>query len=248
MMTRTVDPPDFPSVLYRAKGLMGLAKPAGMHVFGEKSLAAWLVQQHPCLASVGPKECPAIVHRLDQGTSGIMLAAENQDKYDYLRGLFSSGQVKKWYLAIVEGEMEKPLTVDKPLGGRYRRSARVWVDDGSRKLRGVRQAVTHIEPISTTESFSLCRIKIPTGTRHQIRAHLSYMGHPVFGDRLYGAVNSIKKPGDRFFLHAFALEFMDPESKEPVLWRCPLDKGFMDLLDSGNLYGDFRFDLQKLLT
>lgn len=232
MMIPMVDSPAFPSVLYRAHGAVAVAKPAGINVFGASSLATWLMEQHPELASVGPVDQPAFVHRLDRGTSGIILAAEDQGLYEYLRGLFSSSAVIKWYLAVVEGQIEDATTIDKPLGGRYRRSARVWVDDGSRKLRGVRRAVTHIEPVSISESFSLCRIRIPTGTRHQIRAHLAYLGHPVAGDVLYGAQKEPEFGEERFYLHAHSLEFQVPGISSPLVWTCPLIDDFFSLLSS----------------
>jgi len=230
-----VDSPAFPSILYRAHGAMAVSKPAGINVFGASSLAAWLMEQHPELAEVGPVDQPAFVHRLDRGTSGIILAAGDQGLYEYLRGLFSSSGVIKWYLTVVEGKVENATTIDKPLGGRYRRSARVWVDDGSTKLRGVRRAVTHIEPISTSESFSLCRIRIPTGTRHQIRAHLAHLGHPVAGDVLYGAQKNPEFDEGRFYLHAHSLEFQVPGVSTSLVWTCQLPSDFHFLLNSFGL-------------
>lgn len=218
-----MDEPVFPSILYQQQGLMGVAKPAGIHVFGPGSLASWLVSKYPDLAKVGPEQEPCFVHRLDHGTSGLLLAARDQETYDYLRELFGSTGITKTYLAVVEGELKDPVTVDKPLGGRYRRSSRVWVDDGSRRLRGVRPARTHVHPLGCSDGFCLCRVNIPTGTRHQIRAHLSHLGHPVLGDRLYGSTTRVTQSHERLFLHAYSLEFNVPKYDDRLCWECPLD-------------------------
>ncbi len=220
----------FPSVFCRAHGVMGVAKPAGVHVFGDESLASWLVERYPHMATVGPADEPAFVHRLDRGTSGIMLAAEEQRSYDQLRRLFSSSGVKKSYLALVEGKVGNTLSIDKPLGGRYRRSARVWVDDGIRRLRGVKPAKTRVEPLACCGGFCLCRVMITTGTRHQIRAHLSYLGHPVVGDQLYGAEKVLAEIDHGFFLHAHRLEFVAPKTAETLSWTCPPDRNFINML------------------
>ncbi len=210
-----------PGIIETTAGLLGLDKPAGLNVFGPESLATWLISQRPGLASVGPADEPAIVHRLDRDTSGLVLAATDPGAYHRLRAAFSSGRVDKRYLALVEGRLEGPIRIDLPLGSRYRRSRRVQVDRGRSRLRGVRPAVTEVEPIEVGQDLSLCRIRILTGLRHQIRAHLAHLGHPVAGDGLYGARLDVPGLGGRHFLHAQRIQ-LDLEGGPRVDWRCPL--------------------------
>lgn len=210
-----------PVIIEVAEGFLGLSKPAGLHVFGPDSLAAWLIGQRPDLARVGPADEPAIAHRLDRATSGLMLAATDPNSYDRLRQAFSAGRVDKRYLALVEGPLEEPVRIDLPLGSRYRRSRRVQVDRGRVKLRGVRPAVTEVEPIGLGRGLSLCRVRILTGHRHQIRAHMAHLGHPVAGDSLYGARLDLPGLAGRHFLHAHRIG-LDLEDGPRLDWRCGL--------------------------
>lgn len=212
---------DLPAIIETAKGLLGLSKPAGLNVFGSDSLAVWLIGQRPDLARVGPADQPAIAHRLDRATSGLMLAATDPGSYERLRQLFSAGRVDKWYLALVEGRLEDPVRIDLPLGSRYRRSRRVQVDLGRSGLRGVRPAVTQVDPIGCAQGLSLCRIRILTGLRHQIRAHLAHLGHPLAGDDLYGARIDLPGLTGRHFLHAHRIR-LDLDGQAQVDWRCGL--------------------------
>jgi len=210
-----------PAILHRSEGLLGLAKPAGLDVFGPGSLADWLIALLPGLAEVGPADQPAIVHRLDRNTSGLILAATGQPEYDRLRRAFSDGRVDKHYLARVEGSLRGFERIAIPLGARYRRSRRVHVDLGRSDLRGVRPAVTEVQPLAEAGGYSLCRVRILTGVRHQIRAHLAHLGHPVVGDDLYGATRKPAGLAGRHFLHA-AWIHLELAGCPRVDWRCRL--------------------------
>ncbi len=216
--------PGRPLLLAATAGHLAVFKPAGMHVFGRGSLAGWLLEQRPELAAVGPADQPALVHRLDRDTAGLMLAAASPGAYAPLRRAFAEGAIDKRYLALVGGELDRPALVDRPLGARYRRSRRVAVADGRQRLRGVRPARTAVEPLVRSAGWTLCAVRIRTGMRHQIRAHLAHLGHPVAGDGLYGGAPLAGLEG-RFFLHAWRLKLAAGHAAGPLAHRCGLDAG-----------------------
>ncbi len=229
-------PPESLTVLYEDGELLAVAKPAGLHVFpsrrGERrSVWSRLKQMRPGLDGVGDPATPAIVHRLDRGTSGVLLVAKDDPAYRRLREAFELGEVEKVYLALLEGEFERVLDVDLPLGSRYRRSGKVRVQLPGRKLRGVREARTTAEPLSTAGGLTLCRVKIQTGVRHQIRAHLSHLNHPVAGDREYGARRDFAYLADRFFLHAWQVRLPHPVSPKKLSVTCPPPEDLLEMLD-----------------
>jgi 23S rRNA pseudouridine1911/1915/1917 synthase len=219
-------PPEGLNILFEDQAVLAVAKPAGLHVFpssrGEpRSVWSRLKELRPGLDGVGNPANPAIVHRLDRGTSGVLLAAKDDPAYRRLRQAFEGGEVEKVYLALVEGAFDRVLEVDLPLGSRYRRSAKVRVQLPGRSLRGVRPARTRAEPLGSAEGLTLCRVLINTGVRHQIRAHLSHLDHPVAGDREYGARREFPGLVDRFFLHAWRVRLSHPVSGSPLRVDCP---------------------------
>lgn len=219
--------PGWPGILEERDDLLALAKPAGLDVFSsprgrKESLAGWLVGLRPALAEVGEPAAPAIVHRIDRGTSGLVLAARTSRAYRLLRAAFSDGTVGKDYLAVAEGVIRDELMVDLALGARHRRSRKVAVALPGRRLRGVRPAWTRVVPLGSGGGKTLCLVRIGPGMRHQIRAHLAHVGHPVAGDRLYGAGAWREGPGDGYFLHAWRLHLAPALSSGPYRLHCPL--------------------------
>lgn len=222
----------WPGVLFEQHGLLGLAKPAGLHVFGRPSLCEWLLSLRPELARIGPAAEAAIVHRLDRDTSGLVLAATDAECYQRLRRAFGEGRLIKDYLALVEGRLEAPRVIEAALGGRYRRSRRVQVADGTRRLRGVRPARSEIDSLGVGNEVSLCRVRIRSGMRHQVRAHLAHAGHPLVGDGLYGARLAPDATGGLAFgLHAWAAQIPADVAGEAIHWVCPLPTGLLEWLD-----------------
>lgn len=232
--------PEDPQILYEDDTVLAVAKPAGLHVFpqrrGEReSLWSHVKEIRPGLDGVGDPSAPSIVHRLDRGTSGVLLAAKSDPAYRRLRQAFEAGEIGKAYLALVEGVLSEPVDVDLPIGSRYRRSAKVQVQIPGRKLRGVRPARTKVEPLSCSDDLTLCRVEIFTGARHQIRAHLSHLKHPVAGDREYGAVREIAGLQMRIFLHAWRIRLPHPLSGAPVEIFCPLSGDLLQILNEFGL-------------
>lgn len=221
-----------PEIIYEDRNFLVIGKPAGLMVHAARrggeaaTLAGWLLRKYPELAAVGddPALRPGIVHRLDKDTSGVMLAARNQGYFEYLKSLFQKHEIRKTYLAIVRGVPAKQSgTINAPIGirnGTIKRSIH--------STRMAKEAVTayRVRKIfikgNATERYSLLEVNPRTGRTHQIRVHLASIGHPVVGDRLYGA--KVQPPwAGRLMLHALSLEFASPDGKRMKFEAGPPD-------------------------
>lgn len=227
MKIRHRQSPEWPGILEERDDLLALAKPAGLDVFAAprgrtSSLAGWLVARRPALASVGDAQEPAIAHRIDRGTSGLVLAACSRESHRRLRAALSDGSCAKDYLALVEGAVEESFEIDMPLGARHRRSRKVQPAMAGHALRGVRPARTLVAPLGRAGGKTLCLVRLATGMRHQIRAHLALAGHPIAGDRLYGAGPWTDAADGWFFLHAWRLQLGWASAGAPAGFLCPL--------------------------
>ncbi len=219
-VTPAVAPEALPlPILYQDQFLLVIDKPAGMVVHpaaGHSSgtLVNALLHHVDDLSGIGGEKRPGIVHRLDRGTSGLMIVAKNDAAHEELARQFHDREVEKEYIALVWGVVQAGRRIDEPIGrdpvNRKKMVARA---------RRSREAVTRIV---RTESFgrgvlTLARVAIHTGRTHQIRVHLSAIGHPIVGDALYGGVHRRVPPDlraithlSRPFLHAARLVFKHP--------------------------------------
>ncbi len=184
---------------------------------------------------------PGIVHRLDRQTSGLILVARNDATHAKLSAMFAERTLRKTYITLVHGHLEADRgTVSDPIGRDSVRRTRMT----TRRVHGARTAISHyrVERRLSTRfgPFTLVRVRIETGRTHQIRVHLSSLGHPVVGDTLYGAPAEIRAEPDgrpikksrrraletialpRNFLHAAELELKHPRSGEPLHLAAPL--------------------------
>lgn len=215
-------PPPVP-VRYADEDLLVVAKPAGLVVHPGAgvpggTLVDALRAMGVRLAGTGDPRRPGIVHRLDRGTSGLLLVAKTQAAADGLASALQRRAVKRSYWAIVEGvPAVASATIDAPIGrapdrGRFR------VDAGGRP------AVTHYDVEETFGGVATVAVRLETGRTHQIRVHLSAVGHPVAGDREYGASPALRarlRLG-RPALHARRLAFTHPVTGAPVTVEEPL--------------------------
>ena len=211
-----------PLIIYEDPRFVGVNKPAGWVVHSVsgvkrqapngKILTDWLREKYPEIKTVGddPKTRPGIVHRLDKDVSGVMVVARSQDYFEYLKKLFQEHRVKKFYYALVAGEVKKRHGfIDTPIGvvaGSVKRSI------FSHKLE--KEALTEYRVLKKIgDGLTLLEIQTHTGRTHQIRVHLASIGHPIVGDALYG--KSALRPGltARVYLHAFRVEFATEAGK-----------------------------------
>jgi 23S rRNA pseudouridine1911/1915/1917 synthase len=219
-------PEDIPlQVLYEDNDLVAIDKPAGMVVHAgagvhSGTLVNALLHRFRALSGVGGALRPGIVHRLDRFTSGVLLVAKNDASHQALAEQFSGRQVKKTYIALVHGAVKAETgRIDRPIARdpvhRTRMTAR---------LGEGREAWSEYRVLKRFEGFTLLEVRIGTGRTHQIRVHLSGMGHPVVGDTLYGAPAKFADmpPLGRYFLHAHRIRFRLPSTGDEVTVVSPL--------------------------
>lgn len=224
--------PDLPAdatvaVLRETADVLVLDKPAGLPTValrgaGGDSLAARIAARFPECATVGaPGEC-GLVHRLDTGTSGLLLAARTPAAYAALRAQFREHTVTKEYLALVAERLEHAQRIDAPIGqhrASLRRVRAIAAPDAARRY-AARDARTEVVPERVLRDATIVRARTGTGARHQIRVHLASVGHPLLGDPLYGDPG--RGSDDGFLLHASRIEWTDPATGLRTVDEAPL--------------------------
>jgi 23S rRNA pseudouridine1911/1915/1917 synthase len=227
------------AIVYQDHDLIVVDKPAGMVVHpaaghASGTLVNALLHWVDDLSGIGGEKRPGIVHRLDRGTSGLLVAAKHDAAHEELARQFREREVEKEYVALVWGVVQAGRRIETPIGrdpvNRQKMSARA---------RRSREAVTrivradHLHP-----ALTLARVAIHTGRTHQIRVHLSAIGHPIVGDPLYGGIHR-RVPGDlrpvthldRPFLHAARLAFKHPSDARRMEFTSPLPADLQGVLD-----------------
>lgn len=219
-------------IVYLDDDLIVVDKPAGLVVHpgaGNRgaTLVHGLLARFPELVGVGlDPDRPGIVHRLDKGTSGLLLVARTTTAYDSLVAALSARTVHRQYRALVWGHVAAPRgLVDAPIGRSEREPTRMSVTERGKEARTRYEVVTRYdEPVEVTEL--ICTLE--TGRTHQIRVHLQSIGHAVVGDLRYqGARQSL--PLGRPFLHAERLELAHPVTGAPLAFESPLPGDLVDL-------------------
>lgn len=211
-----------PHIVRVTRDVVVLDKPAGLasvRVAGSAraSAADWLARAFPECAAVGPAGECGLAHRLDTGTSGLLLAARGDHAYRALRAQFDRHAIEKSYLALVAGDVAAPFEVAVAIGQhpKSRRRMRAVEASGRSTVRyAARPAATRVEPVELLGGTTIVRAVTTTGARHQIRVHLAHAGHPLVADALYGGT---PRPGiARYFLHAERIRWTDPATGEPA--------------------------------
>jgi 23S rRNA pseudouridine1911/1915/1917 synthase len=225
-------------ILHEDEDIVVVDKPAGMVVHpgaghASGTLVNALLHHVDDLSGVGGELRPGIVHRLDRGTSGVMVVAKHDTAHQELARQFEQREVEKEYIALVWGTVQAGRRIDAAIGrdpaNRQKMSARA---------KHARTAVTRITRARHLPGLTLCQVAIHTGRTHQIRVHLSAIGHPIVGDSLYGGVHR-RVAGDiravqrlqRPFLHAARLAFTHPRDGRRMQLTAPLPDDLMDVLE-----------------
>jgi len=178
---------------------------------------------HHCgdsLSGIGGQLRPGIVHRIDRDTSGLIIAAKNDEAHQKLAAQLADHTLARTYECVVVGNLKEDAgTVDAPIARSRTDRKKMAVVPGGRR------AVTHWEVLERYPGFTYVRCRLETGRTHQIRVHMAYLGHPILGDTVYGA----KKPVSGLTgqcLHAVGLRFRHPRTGELVDLSCPLPEEF----------------------
>src|SRR4051794_3245576 len=250
------------SVVYEDSDLAVIDKPAGMMVHAGSgatddarsrgTLVNALLHRFQALSSGSGELRPGIVHRLDKDTSGLIIVAKNDRAHASLARMFSGRQIRKTYIALVHGAVERPKgSIRAAIGRDPLRRTRMT----TRPQENARSAVSHYEVLRRLETrfgkFTIVRVHIETGRTHQIRVHMASIGHPVVGDTLYGAAGQLNVQSTapqarskasrrnvppetlrlgRNFLHAAELEFIHPLTAKSLAVTSPLPKALEEFL------------------
>ncbi len=241
-------------ILYEDANILAIEKPSGISVHGdgrskEKTIADWILENYPKLKTVGEKPQkneeknegpifvniprPGIVHRLDNGTSGVMLVAKNQKAYLHLKSQFQNREIKKTYVAIVNGSLKNERgVINKPIGRSPKDFRRYSAGRGARGE--MVEAITRYKVVKRFEDskgnkFTALEVFPKTGRTHQIRVHMKYLNHPVACDPLYNPDVACPQGFKRMGLHAKQIELIGLNGKILKI-ESPLPKEFKEVL------------------
>ena len=226
------EPEDLPvEILYEDGDLIAVNKPSGLVVHAgaghdEGTLVNRLVHKFGTLSNVGGDLRPGIVHRLDKETSGVLLVAKTDAAHRALAGQFANRSTDKTYLALVHGLVAQETgRITKPISRDTVRRTRMSI----RNPAG-RTALTDYRVKHRFAKLTYLEVRIGTGRTHQIRVHLASLGHPVYGDKLYGAPPP-STGFDRFFLHAWRIGFDQPTTGQRITVEAGLPPDLQKVLD-----------------
>jgi 23S rRNA pseudouridine1911/1915/1917 synthase len=229
-------PEDIPlTVLYEDTDVVAIDKPAGMVVHAGAGVHAGtlvnaLLHRFGALSGVAGELRPGIVHRLDRFTSGVLLVAKNDAAHRNLAAQFAGREVHKIYLALVHGEVKcETGRIERAIARDPVRRVRMTA-----RLSQGRAAWSEYRVVRRFRGFTLLEVRIGTGRTHQIRVHLSSIGHPVAGDTLYGAPAKVEgmPPLGRYFLHSHRTRFRRPSDASEIEVCSPLPPDLQAWMDA----------------
>ena len=224
-------PQDIPiDIIYEDKDIIVVNKPKGMVVHPANGnpdgtlVNAILAKCKDSLYGIGGEIRPGIVHRLDKDTSGLLIIAKNDQAHINMSKQIQDRKVIKKYIALVKGVIgENTATIDMPIARSTKDRKKMAVDPKGK------EAITHYKVLQRYDKYTLLEIKIDTGRTHQIRVHMSYIGHPVVGDMQYSnGKNEFGIEGQ--MLHSRYLEFDHPITGKRLKLEAPLPEYFEQVL------------------
>ncbi|KEI02124.1 RluA family pseudouridine synthase [Clostridium botulinum] len=216
-------------ILYEDKDIIVINKSQGMVVHPATSnysgtLVNALLYHCDTLSTLNDDTRPGIVHRIDKDTSGVLVVAKNNKAHEILAEQLKEHSMKREYIALVEGIVkEENGLVDKPLGRNPKDRIKMAVVEGGKN------AVTHYEVLKRFKKNTLVKCILETGRTHQIRVHMSYIGHPLVGDPMYGFKKQRFKLNGQM-LHAKKLGFIHPTTEEYIEFESDLPQYYKEIL------------------
>jgi 23S rRNA pseudouridine1911/1915/1917 synthase len=231
-------PEDIPvDIVYEDEDIIVVNKPRGMVVhpaagnYSGTLVNALMFHRGNALSNIGGVIRPGIVHRIDKNTSGLLVVAKNNDAHLFLSSEIKEHKVSRIYHAIAIGKLEENMTLDFPIGRSSIDRKKMAVTEKNSK-----NAVTHVEIMENFPGATYIKCILETGRTHQIRVHLSHIGHPLMGDEVYGSAKLAQNreymkgnPGQ--CLHAAELELTHPRTGEKMRFTCPLPEYFTEVLE-----------------
>lgn len=227
-------------IRYEDSDMIVVNKSAGMVVHpgpGHSSgtLVNALLAHCPDLTGIGDTKRPGIVHRLDKDTSGLIAVAKNDHALRHLQAQFKQREVSKQYIALVEGQIQPSTAlIDAPIGrdpAQRKMMTVISADSPRATSMQARKAQTRYRTLQYFSDFSLVECAPITGRTHQIRVHLTYMGYPIVGDRVYGRRKQ-RLHLNRHFLHAAELSLKRPDDDEMMTFTAGLPEELQTVIDS----------------
>lgn len=215
-------------ILYEDEQLLILNKPAGLVVHPapghwDGTLVNALLAHCPHFLAMADKQRPGIVHRLDKDTTGVMVVAKTAWAQQHLQQQIQTRRMGREYLGLIHGRLPHITgTINAPIGRHPQQRQKMAV------VPTGRPAVTHWQVLATQGNYSWVWFRLETGRTHQIRVHLSHLGHPLVGDPLYSRKGTAKLPGQA--LHAWRLRFQHPQTAAWMTVTAPLPEPLVHLL------------------
>lgn len=213
-------------VVYEDEYIAIINKPLGLvshpaDSYKEHTLVNLLLYNFKSLSNINSKR-PGIVHRLDKDTSGLMIICKTDESYLKYQKLFQKHKIEKKYWTLVEGSIDKKEdTIDTYIKRSESNKTKMQAGKVGKK------AITMYKVLETTNNFSLLEVSILTGRTHQIRAHMQYINHPLYGDIKYGCKSGLK---DTFYLISKSLKFNCPFTNNLIYKKIPLTERFKQKL------------------
>ncbi len=224
-------------IIFENEEIIGVAKPGGIHSHPLKpdetnTVLNGALALFPEIQYVNPDSLSlGLLNRLDQGTSGVIVIARNQEAYDILRKQWKEKSIKKEYLCLVHGEFTRECSLEGFLSHESNAGKKMRFSFNRPADKKSWFSQSNIIPLEKFRGFTFVKLETYTGVTHQVRAHLSILGFPVAGDELYGGKRTFPGLNERFFLHANRIEIPAIRGKKGLTIEAPLPDELQKILE-----------------
>lgn len=219
-------------ILYEDEAILVINKPSNLIVHdapsvSEPTLVDWLKHQNISLSTISGEERHGIVHRLDKGTSGVMVVAKTNEAHQFLSEQLQDKSMGRYYLAIIDLPLKENVIIEKTIGRNPHNRLKMGVLENGRFAKSAFNKMA----LSKNEKYELISAKLFTGRTHQIRVHLSSINRHILGDNLYGFKGELNKI-NRVYLHAYSLYLIHPLTKKEMNFTAPLENDMTTFLEN----------------